>query len=73
MSATSTISHSNLHHLYEELLNEEVWLRTDATQFEASLNSVTVQLRPEVLDAIARAHSHKVFPHQRNHNEEQKT
>ena len=70
MSTKITISASNHYHLYEEWLDDSVWLEVRVVPFEASQHGVSVQLPPAVIDAI-RAAAPDRFPHLRPKETEQ--
>jgi hypothetical protein len=57
-------------HLYEEMVDDTVWVEVRGFPFEASLRSVAVQLPPAVIDAI-RAAPANAFPHLREKEQPQ--
>lgn len=67
MSTRSTIDIGDDWHLYEEMLDETVWVEVRGVAFEAVLGGVSVKLPPAVIDAI-RAANAAHFPHLRNAN-----
>jgi hypothetical protein len=71
MSTKSTIACDNLPwdhptgwHLYEEMVDDSVWVEVRGGSFQAAQCSVCVQLPPAVIDAI-RAAPAAAFPHLR--------
>jgi hypothetical protein len=64
MSTKSTIKCGDDWHLYDEFIDDTVWLELQGQPFEARLGSVAVRLPPAVIDAI-RAAPAAAFPHLR--------
>ena len=77
MSTKSTIAadplpwgHLTGWHLYEEMVDDSVWLEVRGVGFQASQHGVSVQLTPAVIDAIRAAPADR-FPHLRPKEAEQ--
>lgn len=64
MSTKLTIAHSDDFHLYEEWMDDNVWLKVNKAPFRASRDAVEIQLPPDVINAI-RGASLNSFPHLR--------
>lgn len=64
MSTKCTIDHAEKWHLYEDAVDETVWLETRGVDFIAGLGLVRIRLPEEAVDAIRKARASN-FPHLR--------
>ena len=72
MSTKCTISYSNSHHFYEEIFDRSnVYLKLDNTQFEASNNSVMVQIPIHIWREMVDNWSKRGWPSDEDNKEEQ--
>jgi hypothetical protein len=67
MSTKCTIDHDDKWHLYEDALDETVWVETRGYDFAAGLHAIRIQLPEAVIDAIRKADACR-FPHLRTAN-----
>jgi hypothetical protein len=70
MSTRITIKAGDDWHIYDEFIDDTVWLELQGHPFEARLGSVAVRLPPAVIDAIRAAPS-AAFPHLREKEQPQ--
>jgi hypothetical protein len=64
MSTRATIAHDETYHLYEEMLEDKVFLDAYKSEFTAWRHGCQIELPPAVIDAI-RAAPKEAFPHLR--------
>jgi hypothetical protein len=67
MSTKCTIDHGKTWHLYEDAIDETVWIETRAEPFAACCGKVRVQMPAALIDAIRKAKPGH-FPHLRTPN-----
>jgi len=67
MSTKCTIDHDDKWHLYEDAIDETVWLETTGFDFVAGPDRIRVHLPEEAIDAIRKAKA-SYFPHLRTPN-----
>jgi hypothetical protein len=64
VSTKCTIDHGDNWHLYEEAIDQTVWIETRGLKFDAHLGLVRIQIPPAVIDAIRKTKA-SYFPHLR--------
>jgi len=52
MSTKATISIGNAWHLYEDVVDQMIWIKVEGYPFEATHRAVSVQLPSELITAI---------------------
>lgn len=67
MSTKCTIKYDDKWHLYEDVLDETVWVETQGYDFVAGRDSIRIHLPEAVIDAIRNADANR-FPHLRTAN-----
>jgi hypothetical protein len=64
VSSKCTIDHGDDWHLYEDAVDETVWIETRGWPFETRCGAVRIRVPPAVIDAIRKAKA-SYFPHLR--------
>jgi len=64
MSTRSSIAHANDWHLFEEMIDDTVWIETNGHPFQCLNDRAEIRLPPDAIDAIRKAPANR-FPHLR--------